>query len=125
MKFSCRGVGQRGAKQFQAALADPYAIPNENIVPDVDAVLRVVTRTLLEPSDEAWRQVTNQLSYSIDDNMDGKEEKEAVALCLNYLKRRIGVPRDMTYPAARQLRAHLTWAEEQPHGLIAIPRVDV
>ena len=79
----------------------------------MDAVLRVVTRTLLEPSDEAWRQVTNQLSYSIDDNMDGTEEKEAVALCLNYLKRRIGVPRDMTYPAARQLRAHLTWAEEQ------------
>lgn len=111
VKFSCRGAGEKGGKQFQAALADPYATPNEDLVPDVDAALRVITCTLLESGDDAWRET--QLDFSPADGTSSQEERRTVALCLNYLKRRIGVPRDMTYPAARQLRAHLTWAEDQ------------
>ena len=34
---------------------------------------------------------------------------EQVAVAAAYLRDKIGVPRDLNYPAARQLRAHLQW----------------
>jgi glutathione S-transferase len=95
-KFACRGKGEKGAKQFGAPLADPYAVPNLNYESKVDELLRVTASLLLDGTAEPSGGKTSQ---------DGAD----VAKCLAYLRDRIGVPRDMSYPAAMQLRAHLNY----------------
>jgi len=93
-KFACRGMGEKGAKQFSAPLADPYAVPNLNFESKVDEMLRVAVCLLLDGSAKPSTDKTS------------KHGKDA-AKCLAYLRDRVGVPRDMSFPAAQQLRAHL------------------
>lgn len=99
-RFACRGPGQPGKRQFQAPLADPYATPALEYVPDVDCWLRAVTQAL----------VTGSLEGETPAPADNEGRRQDLQAALAYLRDRVGVPRDMSYPAARQLRAHLNWA---------------
>jgi glutathione S-transferase len=66
---------------------------------DLDAILKKLTHSLLV----GYKEVG---SLEIDDDSDSKTKKNLI-MSLAYFRDRIGVPRDMSYPAARQLRAHL------------------
>ena len=103
IKFACRGPGQVGRKQFSAPLADPYATPNLAYSDSVDVCLRLVCQALANGNYEIL-----SIPLGIDSAI-----KEGVVSSLAYLRDRIGVPRDMSYPAARQLRAHLNWVIEK------------
>jgi len=100
IKFSLRGAGKPGTKQFQAPLADPYAIPAIEYYDDYNILLRILVQCLLGD----YNQV--QSLPIINRNVSTKNK---LISSLEYLRDRIGVPRDMSYPAARQLRAHINY----------------
>lgn len=102
-RFAARGAGKQGMPPVMAPLADPNAVPDDSVVPAVDVMLRWVCHALLSD--------TGSLDDSVDQSAAslGGVSNEVVA-SLTYLKDRVGVPRDMQLPAARQLRGHLMWA---------------
>jgi len=92
--FCLRALGASGPC-FGSALADPGNVPDMRFARQMDAALRHVVDTLLSP-DHCTRLTSGQLPL------------EPVGAGLAYLRERVSVPRDMSWPAARQLRAHLT-----------------
>ena len=104
--FAARG-GPNGSnnprKTFGAELADPYANPDTNVRPTVDAALRVVCAALLDegkPPD----------SYA-DLLRSTVPEKEMLGVLNSfcYLRDRVGTPRDLPLASSRYLRAYLNW----------------
>ena len=82
-------------------LADPNnASPVRWHEDDVDCALRHVAHSLLREPGSIPLQ-------------DGGDDPAPTARALEYLRKRIGVPRDMDYEAARQFRAHLTHAIDE------------
>ena len=107
----CAWGGQGGAKNihktFGAELADPYAEPHTELVPIVEASLRVVARAMLEGDTNAVP--STEFADALLANVAGPQKKTGVASSLAYLRDRIGVPRDLPLASARYLRAYLNW----------------
>ena len=105
VRFALRGVGQPGQPQVTAPLADPYAKPDMQHEAEVDAALRYVAHLMMtgKVADGAHE------GSGVTNSGPSASPAGAVVPSLAYLRDRVGVPRDMTYPAARQFRAHLNW----------------
>ena len=107
VSFASRGAGSKGLIPYSAALADPKAIPNEAVKPSVDACLRIVSLAMLNGVDTVNEDLDKIVETLLKEG--GSQHVENVAASLAYLRDRIGVPRDMRFPAGMQLRAHINY----------------
>lgn len=107
-RFALRGVGKPGPRPVSAPLSDPTAVPGLQHEAEVDAALRHVAHALLAgPREDGLPNVA--VAVSEQKEGDCSLSGMPVGPSLGYLRDRVGVPRDMPLPAARQLRAHLNW----------------
>jgi len=108
VKFASRGAGRKGMPPYMAVLSDPNAVPNEAVQTGIDSILQVICMALLEGT-ENYDDTMNKLATAVVKE-GGSDYADGIISSLSYLRERVGVPRDMKLPAARQLRAHLNWA---------------
>lgn len=100
VRFAARGAGRKGFP-VSAPLADPNTVPNDAMVDSVSAILRVVCAALLEGSPKKFSAEMEAIGFELM-NIGGNEFASSVVDCLAYMRDRIGVPRDMTYPAGKR-----------------------
>mmetsp|Transcript_1875 Transcript_1875/g.2893 ORF Transcript_1875/g.2893 Transcript_1875/m.2893 type:complete len:538 (-) Transcript_1875:616-2229(-) len=110
VRFALRGPGKPGPQPVSAPLADPTAIPAEEYTAAADMAMRHVVHAMLVGVEA--KQVSSAALQTSATQPAGAAAQLMVAPVIpaaEYLRDRVGVPRDMRFPAARQLRAHLNW----------------
>ncbi|KAJ1461004.1 hypothetical protein M885DRAFT_317115 [Pelagophyceae sp. CCMP2097] len=111
--FAARAVGQPGGwalgRPDRARLSDPLAKPAEGeALEDARLALTLAASILVDGFDaEPHAAAAADLFADLS-----PPRRAAAAKCCDYMRDRVGVPRDMSYPAARQLRATLAWTIE-------------
>lgn len=106
VRFAARGAGTPGFPAAAAPLADPRSVANEEATPAVDVLLRHVVHSLIVDESNSATAIENFVA-SLWSSDNGQESIESLVDCLDYLRMRIGVPRDMSYPAAREMKINL------------------
>jgi len=126
VRFACRGTGRSGRPGFAAELADPNAEPNETCFEPVHRLLTIVHR-LLESAclarhvDAARHDAEASASvaraeadiHEVVDAFSARVPGIEMRSCLEYLVRRVGVPRDMNSLAALMFRSHVNFVIER------------
>ncbi|CAK0814622.1 unnamed protein product [Prorocentrum cordatum] len=111
-RFCCRAAGSgvgdwASGNPTKCRLADPYATPAEEMLPSVEAALRSVAAALLRGDPAVARAAREAAEAEVGAPPGGWP---LAAACLEYLRDRVGSPRDLSMPAAKLLRGYLNEA---------------
>jgi len=142
VKFALRGCGEEGSRPVMAPLADPTATSGMDAFQGTDASLRYFYPPPQSISTTFHRHIAHALLIGIETKQnqtslhkvavsdEGRSDLVAgegvipslvygVFVCcvfdwfvFRYFRDRVGVPRDLRLPSARQLRGHLNWLIE-------------
>jgi len=106
VSYCLRALGAPGP-YMASQLSDPGNCPDTRFAKHIDSALRHVVAALLSPQG-LQADIVRQKEREREGIAHSLLPKYAVGGGLAYLRERISVPRDMSWAAARQLRAHLT-----------------